>query len=459
MTDIDQFVAIVGPRYALTGAATAPWAKDWTGKYCAAPALVLRPQNTLQVSEILSTAHRLHTPVTPVGGLTGLVGGAYAPGGIMLSLDRLNEIYEINQTSRTATVGAGVILSALHDAAEENELVFPLTFGAKGSAMIGGAISTNAGGSNVLRYGNTRDLVLGLEAVLADGQIVDLMSSLRKDNSGLNLRQLLVGSEGTLGVITKAVLKLAPKPQNIATAMVATPDLNIALTLLNSMQDITGGAVEAFEFMPRSYIDLHLARIAGARPPFSERHDVNILLEAASTTQTNMTEILIDELSAMMARGDLLDAVIAQNETQRAEMWARREAAAELTFWRQPIIDMDVALPLDQVSNFLSKADAAVLEIDAQAEPFYIAHLGDGNVHYAIYPNPSAKTKHDVFIEAVENVVADLGGSFSAEHGIGLSKLSTMRRRKDPTALNTMRKIKCALDPNGILNPGKLIPE
>lgn len=459
MTLLQDFAAIVGAEHALTGRDTDRWSKDWTGKYCAQPGVVLRPASTREVSQIMSLANKQHQSITPVSGHTGLVGGTYAPGGVMMSLDRLNTIHEINPDTRTATVDAGVILSSLHDAADSNDLIFPLTFGAHGSAMIGGVMSTNAGGSNVLRYGNTRDLVLGLEAVLPNGRIMNLMSSLHKDNSGLNLRQLLIGSEGTLGVITKAVLKLAAKPRAYATAMVAVATLPDALTLLNRLQDATGGAVEAFEYMPRHYIDVHMARVSGAREPFEAPHEINIMVEVATTTEMDITGALERIMASMMERGTIMDAVVAQNEQQRRTMWDRREAAAELTFWRKPFVDTDVALPLDLVSRFLETADAKMQEINSGCEPFYVAHLGDGNIHYGIYPTREDDALRDQIVEAVEDVVEQLGGSFSAEHGVGLSKLATMRRRKDPAALDMMRKIKGVLDPNGILNPGKLIPD
>jgi FAD/FMN-containing dehydrogenase len=459
MALLQEFAAIVGKEYALTEDDTARWSTDWTGKYCAQPGVVLRPASTHQVSQIMTLANAQRQSITPVSGHTGLVGGTYAPGGVMVSLDRMNTIHDINSTTRTAVVDAGVVLSSLHDATDAEGLIFPLTFGARGSAMIGGVMSTNAGGSNVLRYGNTRDLVLGLEAVLADGRVVDLMSSLHKDNSGLNLRQLLIGSEGTLGIITKAVLKLAPKPITYATAMVAVPGLDDALTLLNRVQDATGGAVEAFEYMPRHYIDVHMARVAGAREPFDAPYDVNIMIEVATTTDTDITDALQTIMADMMNSGAVLDAVVAQNETQRRAIWDRREAAAELTFWRKPIVDTDVALPLDLVGAFLEQANAKVVKADSGAEPFYIAHLGDGNVHYGVYPSSDDAALKDQIVEIIEDVVESLGGSFSAEHGVGLSKLNTMRRRKDPVALDMMRKIKGVLDPNGILNPGKLIPD
>ncbi|MCW1950147.1 MAG: FAD-binding oxidoreductase [Octadecabacter sp.] len=459
MALLQEFEAIVGADYALTGADVARWSKDWTGKYCAEPGVVLRPASTQEISQVMALANANRQSITPVSGHTGLVGGTYAPGGVLLSLDRMNTIHDVNTSARTATVDAGVILSSLHDAAETNDLIFPLTFGARGSAMIGGVMSTNAGGSNVLRYGNTRDLVLGLEAVLADGRIVDLMTALHKDNSGLNLRQLLIGSEGTLGIITKAVVKLAPKPRAYATAMVATPSLEDALTLLNRTQDATGGAVEAFEYMPRNYIDVYMDRFEGAREPFDAPHDINIMVEVATTTNMDVNEVLLDIMSGMMDAGTVLDAAVAQNETQRREMWERREAAAELAFWRQPIVDTDIALPLDLVPEFFERVGVAMTALDPNHEPNFVAHLGDGNVHYSVYPSRDDQDLKDQIIESVEDIVTALGGSFSAEHGVGLSKLNTMRRRKDPVALDMMRKIKGALDPNGILNPGKLIPD
>lgn len=459
MTLLQEFVEIVGHEHALTGPDVIRWATDWTGKYSGAPGVVLRPASTQEVSQILALANARKQSVTPVSGHTGLVGGTYAPGGVLVSLERMNTIHDINEGTRTAVVDAGVVLASLHDAADANGLIFPLTFGAKGSAMIGGVMSTNAGGSNVLRYGNTRDLVLGLEAVLADGRVVNLMSALHKDNSGLNLRQLLVGSEGTLGIITKAVLKLHPKLRSCGTAMVAVASLEDGLDLLNRLRDATGGAVEAFEYMPRHFIDVHMARTDNAREPFDDKHEVNILVEVATTTAADITEVLQQILAGMMEGGAVRDAVIAQNEGQRREMWARREAAAELTFWRQPIVDTDVALPLDLVPQFLSDVGAAVADLDAQAQPFYISHLGDGNVHYSVYPSRDDEVLKDQIVGAIEDVVERLGGSFSAEHGVGLSKLNTMRRRKDPVALDMMRKIKAALDPNGILNPGKMIPD
>ncbi|MFQ1699006.1 FAD-binding oxidoreductase [Loktanella agnita] len=469
MSDLDEIAAIIGETRVLTGADAAPYATDWTGAYTGAPLAVLRPKDTAEVAAILKIANAAGTPVVPVSGHTGLTGATMGQDALMLSLDRLNTIYAIDPEARTARIGAGVILSSLHDAADAHDLIFPLTFGARGSAMIGGVLSTNAGGSNVLRYGNTRDLCLGLEVVMADGRIMNLMSALHKDNSGLNLRQLLIGAEGTLGIITAAVMKLKPKPRAYATAMVAVPALSDALGLLNTLQDATGGAVEAFEYMPRSYIDRHIALISGARPPFEDAYDVNILVEVGATAprdatpgpdgQVPITAMLEDTLGAMMEEGRLLDAVIAQNDAQRAEMWARREAAGEILVQGGNFVNTDVAVPLDKVATFLTRVTPRLKAIDPDAHEVVVSHLGDGNIHHTTLLKRNDPDVMAALVEAVEDVVQELGGSFSAEHGVGLSKLDTMRRRKDPVALDTMRAIKTALDPKGILNPGKVIPD
>ncbi len=469
MDILGQLRGIVGAANVLTGADMARWGMDWTGKYPSAPMAVIRPANTQEVSRIMALAHATGTPVSPVAGNTGLTGGAQAQGGLTLSLDRMTAIREVRPAGRIAIAEAGVILSSLHAAADAHDLIFPLTFGARGSAMIGGVLSTNAGGSNVLRYGNTRDLVLGIEVVLADGRVMNLMSELHKDNSGLNLRNLFIGAEGQLGIITAAVLKLRPKPKAYATAMLAVPSLDDALTLLHRMQDLTGGAVEAFEYMPANYIDGHLARFPGARAPFAQRYDVNIMIEIGATAPRDATPLpdgtipivtLLEEaLTEMLTAGTLLDAVIAQNEQQRREMWARREAAAEITLHRLPFVDTDVAVPLDKVSAFLRDVVARVKTIDPMADDFCVAHLGDGNLHYTVFPSTDDATLAETLRDAVEDVVLSFNGSFSAEHGIGQSKLGSMARRKDPVALDVMRAIKVALDPLGILNPGKTIPK
>ena len=466
---IDKLQAIVGDANVMTGADRARWMKEWTGYFPSDPIAVVRPGSTEEVAAIVKLANETGTPVVPVSGNTGLAGGTQANGAIALSLDRMNRIREIRPAARTAIVEAGVILSDLHAAAEAQGLIFPLTFGAKGSAMIGGALSTNAGGSNVLRYGNTRDLVLGVEAVLPTGDIVNLMSELHKDNSGYNLKHLLIGAEGTLGIITGAVLKLAPKPQAYATAMVAVPSLDQALVLLNRLQEATGGAVEAFEYMPGNYVEAHMGLNPANRAPFDAMHDINIMVEVGATAARDVepgpdgtvpiAAHLEQTLADMFEEGLLLDAVVAQNQAQRQAMWERREAAAEVVLGAgKPVSNNDIAVPLDKVSVFLDRMGARLQSLDPEAEPILVAHLGDGNVHYAVWLSKEDPALKDAVTEAVEDEVLRLGGSFSAEHGIGQGKLSSMARRKDKVALAAMRAIKQALDPKGILNPGKVLP-
>jgi len=463
---IDRFMDIIGTAHVLTGKAAAKYARDWTGKYNWSPLGVLRPANTGEVAACLSLANEMRLSVVPVSGNTGLAGGTQADGAVMLSLERLNHIREVNAQARSATVEAGVILETLQTAVEAEGLIFPLTFGAKGSAMIGGCLATNAGGSNVLRYGNTRDLCLGIEAVLPTGEVVDLMTPLHKDNSGFDLRHLLIGAEGTLGIITAAVLKLAPKPRAYATAMVAAKSLEAALTLLNRLQEETGGAVEAFEYMPDAYLQ-EQERHSGQPPVFAARHAVNLLIELGDTApdaaqpdaqgRVAIAQHLESALEGAFERGDILDAVIAQTEAQRRDMWARREAAAEVCTTRFAIIN-DIALPLDKVASFFDQMEPRLPQVDAGAQSISVAHLGDGNIHYTVWPAATDPAVHDAIIEAVEDVVLALGGSFSAEHGVGTAKLTSMQRRKDAGALMAMRRIKAALDPLGILNPGKVLP-
>lgn len=465
---LEELKTLLGAAHVLSSDDMAGYCRDWTGQYTARPLAVLRPADTAQVAAILRIASAQGAPVVPVGGRTGLVGGAMTEGGLMISLERLNRIREIRAGSRIAIVEAGVVLSRLHDAAEALDLAFPLWFGARGSAMIGGVLSTNAGGSNVLRYGSTRGLCLGLEVVLADGRVLDVMSELHKDNSGYDLKQLFIGAEGTLGIITAAVLKLTPRPRAYATATIAVVDLPAALDVLNLLQAESGGLVEAFEYMPASY----MRRLSEVRPdvaqPFDHQHGTTILVELGASApafctpladgSVPLTTLLETALAGRIETGQVLDAVVAQSETQRRAMWQRRELAAEITFARSPAIDTDVALPLDKVATFLAAITARISALDPEAETLAVAHLGDGNVHYTVFPTRETAAHKDRILQAIEDEVQALRGSFSAEHGVGLSKLPSMQRRKDPVALAVMAQIKSALDPANLMNPGKVIP-
>jgi FAD/FMN-containing dehydrogenase len=465
---IEDLQAAIGAANVLTGADAAGHARDWMGKYQGAPVAVVRPGSTAEVAACVKLAAAHGVPVVPIGGNTGLVGGTMTTGGLMVSLERMNRIRAVKRDARLVVAEAGVILSRLHDAAEAEGLYFPLWFGARGSAMLGGVLSTNAGGSNVLRYGSTRGLCLGLEVVLADGRVLDLMSELHKDNSGYDLKQMFIGAEGTLGIITAAVMKLVPAPKAHATATLAARSLPDALVLLNRMQEATGGRVEAFEFMPRTYSE----RLRVARPdlglPFDHIPEVTILIEAATTVpaeaapnaagEVPLVGLLESVLAGMMEEGLVTDAVLAQSEQQRRAMWARREAAAEICVGLTPVVDTDVCLPLDRVETFLTEALRRLEVLDPGYRSLTVAHLGDGNLHFTVFPTREDPGLKDRVMELVEDVVQELGGSFSAEHGVGLSKLNSMARRKSPVALEVMRAVKAALDPEGRMNPGKVIP-
>ncbi len=468
MTLVAELTALLGAAQVLTGSDLDRYRGDWTTHYTSAPLAVVRPGSTEEVAAVMRLAARHKTPVIPVSGRTGLVGGAMTEGGLVLSVERLNRIREVRQAARIAIVEAGVVLQRLHEAAGAQGLYFPLWFGARGSAMIGGVLSTNAGGSNVLRYGSTRALCLGLEVVLPDGRVLNLMSALHKNNSGYDLRQLFIGAEGTLGIITAAVMRLVPRPRAYATATLAARSLPDALTLLNRLQEASGGAVEAFEYMPASY----MRRLAEARPdirlPFERRYDTNILVEVGATTPRDATPapdgtlpvvaLLEATLARMIEEGAVLDAEIAQSEAQRLAMWQRRELASEITFARKPAIDTDIALPLDLVPEFYTRIEARLPDLDPGCEALSVCHLGDGNVHFTVFPSRDDPALRDAVVEAVEDVVQALGGSFSAEHGVGLSKLNSMARRKDPVALEVMRALKAAQDPQNLMHPGKVIP-
>ncbi|WP_308918088.1 FAD-binding oxidoreductase [Jannaschia sp. LMIT008] len=455
-TPLQELRDAVGDGHVLTGSDTDRFARDWTGKWQAHPLAVVRPGDTEQVADCVRIAARHGLSVVPVGGNTGLVGGTANEGALMLSLERMDRIREIRDDARLAVVEAGVVLSDLHDAADAHGMVFPLTFGARGSARIGGALSTNAGGSNVVRYGPTRNLCLGLEVVLADGRVLDLMSELHKDNSGYDLRDLFIGAEGTLGIVTGAVLRLHPRPAYRATALAAVRDLPAALRLLHVLQRATDGAVEAFEYMPSIYMR-ELARVRpDLRQPF-EIHNHTIMVEIASLSRP-VDEALENVLADAAEEGGVLDAVVAQSEQQRTDIWAMREAAAEVTFTRLPIVDNDVCLPIDRIAEFYAAIDERLAAMDPGAEHLSVSHLGDGNVHLTLYPTRDDPDHLDALRAMVEDVTVALRGSISAEHGIGLAKLATMRRRKDGVALDVMRAIKAALDPDDRMNPGKVVP-
>ena len=453
----------------------AKYVTDWPGKITGKAAAVIRPTNTAEVSEIMKIAFDTATPVVPQSGNTSVAGGSVPDtngSAIVVSLERMNKIRDISPSAMTATVEAGCILEHLHQTFEEQNLFFPLNFGAKGSCMIGGNLATNAGGQNVVRYGNTRDLCLGIEAVTSDGRIVNLLSGLRKDNTGYDLRDLFIGSEGTLGIITAATLKLFHLPKARATTFAVVPDITRALALLNHAQAETGGAVEAFELIPKVFLQLVKKYAPQYNIPFENIPALCVLIEIAATSNNEslanedgiapVNSKLENILEVGFEKGFVLDAVIATSEAQRRQMWDMREGALEVITAAGTRIGFDISLPLNKIQDFVEEMESQTEAIISGLRMCHMGHLGDGNLHYAIFPPENEPEILMAKAEEIKSVVYDsigkYGGSFSAEHGIGVSKLSAMSKYKDPVSLAIMKQIKATLDPKNIMNPGKLLP-
>ncbi|OCW56136.1 hypothetical protein AWJ14_12485 [Hoeflea olei] len=459
---------LCGPANVLTGAEAERYGRDWRGQYPSSPLAVVRPGSTGEVSDILRLASQWQIPVIPQGGNSGLVGGTKADGGLIVSLERMNRIRAIDASGRTAAVDAGVIVEHLNTRLAELELRFPLAFGAQGSAMIGGVLSTNAGGANVLAHGMTRALCLGLEVVMPDGRVLDDMVALRKNNTGYDLKQLFIGAEGTLGIITGAVLTLTDLPAGRATALLAVNGFDEGLAVLNRLRRVAGNAIEAFEVMPARYLAQLRRSSAPVVPPFASDPALAILVELASSAPDDcapradggvpLVNCLTDVLGDCIEDGLIGDALVAQTEGQRAGFWRLREIAPELTIGLTPVVAADVSVPLDRIGDFAEALDTALGEADADAPHWTVGHLGDGNLHVVVCPADKSPAHLGRIRAVIDDVTMRHAGSFSAEHGIGLQKLASMSRHKDPLALELMRRIKDALDPLGIMNPGKVVP-
>jgi len=445
---------------------------DWTGQFSSEALAVVRPGTTDEVAEVVRICGVNNIAVVPQGGRTGLCGGGVPVSGdpsVIISLTRMNAIRALDETSRTAVAEAGVILETLQDAALERGLIFPLMFGAKGSCTIGGNLSTNAGGSNVVRYGTTRELCLGIEAVMPDGSVINALTGLRKDNTGYDLKDLLIGSEGTLGIITAAVFKLFPEPAARATAFLSAASLDSAIAVLNRLQDHTGGGVEAFEYMPQPAVDVIRKVFPDIRAPLENPAETGILVEVASSRPGDAAEMedgsirlnsdVLELLADCMEQGLVLDVMVAQSEQQRKDLWKMRESMLEAITESGPAYHLDISLPLDRIAPFVTEMDARMAELGFQ--PLTVGHLGDGNLHYALSASEGRDWATLPLEDARNKVLAlltKLNGSFSAEHGIGQSKLPVMAALKEQTQLAVMRAIKAALDPSNTMNPGKLIP-
>jgi len=440
-----------------------PHLEEWRSKYKGRSPLLLRPATTRAVSEILAVCHETATPIVPQGGNTGLVGGQIPfDGEILLSLSRMNRIRTLDTDGHALVVEAGVVLANAQKAASDANLLFPLSLAAEGSCTIGGNISTNAGGVNVLRYGMARELVLGLEIVLADGRVLDLLRTLRKDNTGYDLKQLFIGAEGTLGVVTAVALKLFPKPSAHATAFVAVPSPSAAIALLSRLQSATGGMVSAFELIPRIALELVLMHIPGTRDPLTSTSPWYVLVEAAGAAQFHLGAIVESAIGEAIAKGEVSDAALAASEAQRAAFWAIRENISEAQKKEGSSIKHDVSVPVASIPAFLDRATREVLMIVPGARPVSFGHLGDGNIHFNFSAPHSGVdaaflAKWDVVQDRVHAIVKEFSGSISAEHGIGVMKRDALAHAKSALELELMRGLKRLLDPRDILNPGKLL--
>lgn len=464
---IDRLRSIVGSQgYLDQPFDVAPFTVDHRKLYRGATPLVLRPDSTGQVAAILKACNEASIGIVPVGGNTSYCGGATPSedgSQIVLSMARMRRIRTVDPHNYTMVAEAGCVLADVQAAAAAVERTFPLSLGSEGSCQLGGTLSTNAGGTAVLRYGMMRELVLGLEVVLADGRVLDALQSLRKDNTGYDLRDLFIGAEGTLGVITAAALKLFSRPAVRVTALVAVPDPQAAVTLLSRMRSATGDMVSTFELIPRIGIDLVTQHIAHTSDPFEERHDWYVLLEVGAGKHSNGLRAAIEtELEAAMAAGEVLNAVFAENESQREALWRLRETIPEAQRLDGASIKHDVSVTTTKLPSFILEGSRAILDIAPQSRIVAYGHLGDGNLHFNV--NQSQNESANEFLalaphihRAVHDLIARYGGSFSAEHGIGRLKREELLRYKNPVAIEVMRSIKYALDPNGIMNPGKML--
>jgi FAD/FMN-containing dehydrogenase len=464
---IDRFAAIVGPAHAIRDPGEmAPYLVEQRGLFTGRAAAVLKPANTAEVAAILKLANETGTAVVPQGGNTGLVGGQTPDDSgkaIIVSLSRLNRIRKVDAAGYTMTVEAGVTLAEAQGAADAAVRLFPLSLASEGTCQIGGNLSTNAGGTAVLAYGNARALALGLEVVLASGEVWDGLRTLRKDNTGYDLRDLFIGAEGTLGIITAAVLKLFPRPKGTSVAWVGLASPKDALALLGIAKARAGGGLTAFELMPRIGLEFLLKHLPGARDPLAQPHPWYVLMEAASGTSQEDAEATVEAIFADgVTAGAVSDGARAESLDQAAAFWRLRHAMSDIQKAEGGSIKHDISVPVASVPTFIDEAGAAVMRLmpDARLVPF--GHLGDGNLHFNV-TQPTGADKQaflshwEEMNAAVHAVVARYGGSISAEHGIGQLKRHLLTDVKSPVEIATMRKLKATLDPNGIMNPGKVL--
>jgi FAD/FMN-containing dehydrogenase len=463
---IEQFIALLGPAGVVTDPeALQPYCSDWLGKWQGATPVVLRPASTEQVSAAVRLCHANNLPIVPQGGNTGMSGGAIpdtSGAQVVLSLERMKRIREVDPINDTITVDAGVLLAVVQDAAREVDRLFPLSLGAEGSCTIGGNLATNAGGTAVLRYGNMRSLALGLEVVLVDGRIWDGLRGLRKDNTGFDLRDLFIGSEGSLGIITGAVLKLYPRPAGRAVAWVGSQSPEQLTRLLGHLRTACGERLTAFEMLSDICLQLVLEHVDGAVAPLSGAIAYHALIELSDTHAGNLDDLLAEALGQGLEQGWIDDGVVASNEGQAMQFWRLREGISQAQVRAGKAIKHDIALPISRLALFIAQAGKLLGEAFPDLPILNFGHLGDGNLHYNVLlpKDVGAERYHDLTLalnRLVHDLVTQHGGSISAEHGVGQLRRDEVRHYKSAVEMDLMLSIKQALDPNHLLNPGKVL--
>lgn len=469
MSSLDALRAMLDPAAIVTDPqAMAPHLTDWRGKHRGAALALLRPRSVEEVSAILRWASAMRTPVVPQGGNTGLSGGATPDGSgeaVVLSLARLNRIRAVDIEGDTLTAEAGCILADIQQAAAAHDRLFPLSLGSEGSSQIGGVVATNAGGINVIRYGTVRDLVLGLEYVRADGAVIHGLKPLRKDNAGYALRELVIGSEGTLAIVTAATFRLFPRPRASATALCGLASPADALRLLSLLRQSAGERISSFELMCDGEMGLTLDGVPGTALPLERRHSWYVFIELADSDPTGQVGALLTETLATALEQNLLqDAAIAQSEAQAKAIWHLRFAVAEANRRAGPIVSHDTSVAVADVPAFISAIEATAAERFPDARALFVGHVGDGNIHVVMLLPKETPAERLADIGHAVNAqvfatVSDFGGSITAEHGIGRSLTGALTRQAQPEALELMRAVKQAFDPLGILNPGAVLAQ
>lgn len=466
----DEAAALLGPRgFTRDPELVEPWLTDWRGRFHGAALGLASPSSTEEVSAFVKLCARYGVPIVPQGGNSGMVGGATPSGegtAVLLSLRRMNAIRGIDADARQSVCEAGVILQSLHEAVATKGMRFPLTLGGKGSATVGGLVSTNAGGTQVLRHGVMRAQVLGLEAVLADGSVFDALTPLKKDNRGFDLKQMLIGSEGTLGIVTAATLRLSPALADRRVLWAGVPSLEMARELLLHCETVAGNALEGFEVLTQTTLANVLAHVPGARAPLAAPHPWHALIElvAERGAEAGLGELAEKTLTSAFEAGLVEDAVIAVNEAQAEAFWTLRDEIAGAERAKGPAVQHDISVPVERMPEFVAMAVSKIEAAWPGTEAVAFGHLGDGNVHFhviapsGVKPQSWQETDGKAISAQVYDLVTEWGGSISAEHGIGQLKLHELARTSDPVHLALLRSVKQALDPQGLLNPGKLVP-